>query len=87
VGRREEDLLIAGEEVAASGLSGARRDAAHIAAIDIHDELLIAASTTSRRLEDDALSVVTEIRLGILTAKGELTNIAKMRLVGTREGE
>ena len=81
MGRCKEDSLVAGEEVAARRLAAAGRDASHVRAVDVHDELLIAAASVSRRLKDQAFAVVAEIRLGVLAAERELANVAEMRLV------
>jgi hypothetical protein len=76
MGRREEDSPIARKEVSAGRLPTSGRDATHVRAVDVHDELLIAAPTAPRRLEDQALTVVTEVRLRILAAEGELPDVS-----------
>jgi hypothetical protein len=76
VRRSEEDPLIAAEEVSAGRFATARGDATDVAAVDIHDVLLIAAAAAARRLEDQALSIMTEVCFGVLTAKAQLANVA-----------
>jgi hypothetical protein len=85
--RGKKDPPIANEEVAARRLPHTGRDSAHVATVGIHHELLVATPAATCRLEDDALSVVAEIRLGVLASEGELSDVAKVRLVRIAEGD
>jgi hypothetical protein len=73
---REKDSPVARKEVSAGRLPASGRDATHVRAVDAHDELLIAAPTAPRRLEDQAFTVVTEVRLCVLAAEGELPDVS-----------
>ena len=47
-------------------------------AVDVHDEFLIARATVAGTLEDQSLSVVTEIGFRVLSAIRELTDIPEV---------
>src|SRR4051794_5071540 len=56
----------------------------YVRPVDVHDELLIAAATVARRLENQALAIVAEIRFRILTAEGELPDVPQVAFGHTR---
>ena len=80
----EEDALVAREEETTRCLTGTRGHTMHARAIDVHDELLVACATTTRALENQPGAIATEIRLGVLSAIGELAEIAQVPLAGFR---
>ena len=45
-----------------------------------HREDLVARHALARRLEDEALAVEREVRLGVLAAEGELAHVPQARL-------
>jgi hypothetical protein len=84
VRRREEDLAVVVEEVAAGGLPTSGRHPAQIAAVETNGVLLVAAPPIARRLKDQSPSVATEIRLGVLAAVRQLADIGEMAFGGFR---
>src|SRR6202140_5507645 len=64
-----KNLLAVGIEEAASRAPLARRDHVLVAAVDVHDEDLVALYVAMRRLEDEFLAIGGEVSLGILSAK------------------
>src|SRR4051812_36188985 len=50
----------------------------YVGSVDVHDELLIAAATVARRLKNQALAIVAEIRFCVLTAEGELADVPQV---------
>ncbi len=51
-----------------------------VAAVHVHDVLLIAAPPVARGLEDEPSTVGAEVRFGILAAVGDLADVAEVRL-------
>src|SRR5689334_2748705 len=78
--RREEKFLVTGKEPSACCLSASVRNPPRARTVDAHDVLLIALSSLARALERQPLSVMTEVRFRVLTAKGDLLECAKMSL-------
>ena len=74
-----EDVLIVREEIAAGGASLAGGDHMLIRSVGIHYKNLIALQLVARGLEDQALAVWSPVRLGVLTAEGELPDVVEMR--------
>src|ERR1700686_1475080 len=64
-----KNLLAVGIEEAASRASLAGRDHVLVAAVDVHNENLVALDVAMRRLEDEFLAIGGEVSLGILSAK------------------
>ena len=80
----EEDPLITAEEVATRRFPHPSRDAMDVGAVDVHHILLIATAAVARRLKDQTLAVVAEVRFGVLAAERELPDVPKMPLAGRR---
>src|SRR2546427_6879692 len=83
---RIEDSAVVGKEVSARRAALPARDAMQTRAVDVHDELLIASGVRCCTLEDELASRPREIRFGVLTAEGELPDIAQVHLAGIGGG-
>ena len=73
------------EEVRASRAAVAGRNHLHVRSVDIHRVNLIAFTAVARRLKDQFLAVGGKVSFGILSAKGQLFDIAEMLFL--REGK
>jgi hypothetical protein len=80
VGRREENLAVAVEEVAAGRLAGSCRHAPQVAPVDTYGVLLIARAAVARRLKDQPRPVTVEVRLGVLTAVRQAADVRQVAL-------
>src|SRR6266550_3369738 len=81
-GRRKEQPLIAGEKPATRCFSTAIGNPVSVASIHSHDVLLIARVPVASALKRQPLSVMTEVRLRVLAAEGELADCAEVGLSG-----
>jgi hypothetical protein len=81
VGRREDVVAIAGEEVRAGGAAGAGRQQAWLArGVGRHLHDLIALDAGPGGLEDQAIASEGPVGLGVLAAGGELGQRAQVGL-------
>src|SRR5688572_10071658 len=78
--RREQQLLRPRIVVPARRPPLPGADAAHVAAVDLHRENLIAGVVGARGLEDETSAVRREIGLGVLAAKRELLDAGQVTL-------
>ena len=77
---REEHPPVPGQEIAAGGGAPTRADHPHVASVQSHHVLLVAAAPVPRGLKNQGLPVEGEIGLGVLPAVRELADIAQMLL-------
>jgi hypothetical protein len=82
VRRCKEQRLITVEEIPARRLSRAIRDAAQIGATRAHYILLITRAPIARGLKREPLTVVAEVRLGILATVRETPDVHEVGLAG-----
>ena len=78
MGRREQDVAIVVEEVAAGRASFARAHALHRAGGEVHHVLLIARPAVARRLEDQLAPVLGPVGLRVLAPEGELPQVLEV---------
>ena len=78
MGRAEQDLAAAGQEVAAGRRSLAGRDHPNIAAVALHHVDLVTAMLASRRLKHQLLAVGRPVGLGVLAPGGELPDVREV---------
>src|SRR5690606_26042691 len=77
-GGREDDPLVVLDEVAAGRPAEAVADLPTLGAVDPHDELLVASLVDGAlALEGQPLTIIGEVRLGVVAAEGELADVAQ----------
>jgi hypothetical protein len=62
-----QDAAIAVHEISAGSLSDSIRDKDYVRPIDVHQVLLVASPSIAGALKDQTLTVVTEVRLRVLS--------------------
>ena len=78
-----ENLVFAGIDVAARGAALASGDHALVAAVHVHGKDLVTFKRVAGGLEDQPLAVGREVRFRVLTAEGELADVAQVFFFGS----
>jgi hypothetical protein len=71
-------MLVVRQKISAGGAAPTGGNHVLVRSVSIHDENLIACQLVARGLKNQPLSVRRPIRLGVLSAVGELPDVAEM---------